>query len=217
MKPYNWLAYEIHDKALLQVLKRYTSGVLVDIGCGRKPYAIAIRGLVTHHIGIDIVATQHDRADIDILASVYDIPLADASADTLLCTAVLEHLERPEDAIWEMRRVLKPGGNVILTAPLFWHLHEESRDFYRYTEYGLKYLFAATGFETVEVRPLSGFAVTFGQELVYYLNPLRRGLTKYLAAGMQWIIQMLAYFLNRWDRSYQFTAGYLAVIRRPTL
>lgn len=178
---------------------------------------MATRRLVTWHIGIDTVSTKHERANIDIFASAYDIPLPDASVDTLLCTAVLEHLERPEVAIWEMHRILKPGGYGILTAPLFWHLHEEPRDFYRYTEYGLKYLFTAAGFEIVEVKPLSGFVATFGQELVYYLNPLRRGLTKYPVAGMQWIIQMIAYFLNRWDRSYQFTAAYLVVIRRPGL
>lgn len=93
----------------------------------------------------------------------------DESVDTILCTSVLEHLELPWKAIKEMNRILKSNGCIVDTVPLFWHLYEEPRDFYRYTKYGLKYLFEKNGFEIVELKPLSDFWVTFGQELVYYL------------------------------------------------
>ena len=116
-----------------------------------------------------------------------------------------------------MYRILKPGGYVILTTPLFWHLHEEPRDFYRYTKYGLRYLFTEAGFEIVELRPLSGFVVTFAQELCYFLQRFRRRPIRWLIAGMQFLIQWTAYQLNRWDRSYGFTWMYLAVARKPAM
>ncbi|MEM3434418.1 MAG: GNAT family N-acetyltransferase, partial [Candidatus Methanomethyliaceae archaeon] len=119
MGPHNWLVYKLHDEVLARVLRRYASGILVDIGCGEKPYAVMTEGLVTQHLGVDHVETQHNHSKIDIFASAYDTTLPDSSADTVLCTAVLEHLERPQDALREMHRILKPGGYVILSAPLF--------------------------------------------------------------------------------------------------
>jgi SAM-dependent methyltransferase len=212
---YNWLLYRIHDGVLVQYLERYASGTLVDIGCGDKPYGAVTKGLVTTHIGVDHPGTVHDCANIDIVASAYDTALLNGSADTVLCTAVLEHLERPQDAIREMHRILKPGGYVILSTPLFWHLHEEPRDFYRYTRHGLRYLFTKPGFEIVDIQPLSGFVVTFAQELCYFLQGFRRRPISWLIVGSQFLIQQTAYHLRAWDRSYAFTWAYLVVARKP--
>lgn len=123
----------------------------------------------------------------------------------------MEHLEEPEKALRECARVLKPGGFAIYGVPFIWHLHEEPRDFYRYTEHGLDQLFTKAGFVTLEINQLAGFVVTFGQELVYFLNRLRRGPTTYPVAAVQWAIQVVAYLLNRWDRSYAFTWADLVV------
>jgi hypothetical protein len=40
-----------------------------------------------------------------------------------------------------MRRVLKTGGTLILTTRFIFPIHDASEDYYRYTKYGLKYLF----------------------------------------------------------------------------
>lgn len=217
MERYNWLVHRIHDQELERALRIYANGVLVDIGCGKKPYTSLTKRLVTKHIGIDHPDMPHGCANLDVFASAYKVSLPSCYADTILCTAVLEHLERPQDAIREMYRILKPGGHVILSAPLFWHLHEEPRDFYRYTRYGLTHLFTTAGFEVLEIKPLAGFVVTFAQELVYFLNCLRRGPVKHLVTAVQWAIQALAYLVNRWDRSHGFTWAYLAVVWRPQL
>jgi hypothetical protein len=113
-----------------------------------------------------------------------------------------------------MHRILRPGGYVLLSAPLFWHLHEKPRDFYRYTRYGLAYLFTTAGFEIVEMKPLAGFLVTFAQELVYVVDRWRRGPMSILVAGAQWAIQTVAWVLNRWDGSYDYTWAYLMVARK---
>lgn len=114
-----------------------------------------------------------------------------------------------------MGRALRRGGCGIFTVPLFWHLHEAPRDFYRYTTFGLEYLFGKNGFEIMELRALSGFCVTFGQKLVYFLQRFRRG---YVLNGLVVIlgasIQGLAYFLNRLDHSYDFTWMYLVIVRK---
>ena len=214
MASHNWLVHRIHDAALEKILKEYAHGVLLDVGCGEKPYAAMIEPLVERHIGLDHIETSHNTENIDILASAYDTTLPNEEVDTILCTAVLEHLERPLKALGEMYRVLRPGGYVVLSAPLFWHLHEQPRDFYRYTRYGLEYLFTEAGFEVVEIKPLSGFVVTFAQELCYFMQYFQQRPIRWLIAGMQFLIQWIAYNLDRWDRSSGFTWMYLVVARK---
>ncbi|MBA7698825.1 hypothetical protein ES703_107507 [subsurface metagenome] len=102
--------------------------------------------------------------------------------------------------------------------PLFWHLHEEPRDFYRYTKYGLRYLFEKNGFEIIELKPLSGFWVTFGQELVYYLWRFRKGGKInpfwWIIPPIGVLIQGISYLLNKIDHPEQFTWAYLVVVRK---
>jgi len=214
----NWLVYKIADKALDEVIQKYARGILCDIGCGEKPYKIMTRPYVTEHVGLDHENTLHDKSKINLFGTVYEIPIENEYFDTVLCTAVLEHLEEPDKAIKEANRILKSGGYAIYSIPLFWHLHEEPRDFYRYTKYGLKYLFEKNGFEIVELKPLSGFWVTFGQELVYYLWRFRRGgkLNPFwwIVPVLGIFIQGICYLLNKIDHSEEFTWMYLLVARK---
>lgn len=214
----NWLVNRIAEEMLVSTLERHASGRLLDIGCGDKPYEELTKAYISEHVGLDHVETMHDRNKIDLPGTAYDIPAPDGSFDTVLCTAVLEHLEEPKKALIEACRVLRKGGNAIFLVPLFWHLHEEPRDFFRYTRYGLEYLFYESGFEILELEPLSGFWVTFGQELVYYLQRFRRG---GLINPLYWIIppigaliQQACYMLNKTDRSKEFTWMYLVVAKK---
>lgn len=153
----NWLVYKIMDVTILTSLQEYARGKLVDVGCGNKPYENMVTPYVTDHISVDHQDTLHDRSRIDRVGTASDIPAEDNEFDSVICTAVLEHLEEPDKAIKETKGVLKKGSYAIYTVPLFWHLHEEPRDFYRSTKYGLKYLFEKNGFEIVELKALSGF------------------------------------------------------------
>ncbi|MEZ4385601.1 MAG: class I SAM-dependent methyltransferase [Nannocystaceae bacterium] len=49
------------------------------------------------------------------IASIYDLPFADASFDLVVCCEVLEHLERPAEGLAELARV--SGGAVLLSTP----------------------------------------------------------------------------------------------------
>ena len=129
---------------------------------------------ITEHIGVDHEGTQHDKGNIDLTGDAYNIPIEDNGCDTILCTYVLEHLEEPNLALGEANRILRRGGYAIYTVPLFWHLHEEPRDFFLYTAHGLEYLFRSNNFEVVEISALSWFCVTFSQELVYFLYRFRK-------------------------------------------
>lgn len=213
----NCLINFILDRELSRYARAFFNGRLLDIGCGSKPYREMLAPYVEEHVGIDHEETAHDKTQIDLYGSAYHLPVNDSSFDSALCTAVLEHLEEPEVALRECLRVLRPGGYAVYTVPFIWHLHEEPRDFYRFSKYGLKYLFEKVGFQIVEIKPLSGFWVTFGQLLVYNLYRFNRGPLRWFrimdAIGM--LIQFVAYGLDRIDRAEQWTWMYLVVARKP--
>ncbi|AFY81403.1 class I SAM-dependent methyltransferase [Oscillatoria acuminata] len=212
--PRNLLVQSIIQKNLHKLANEsYIKGKLVDIGCGTKPYKDLLSPYVTDHIGVDHENTIHNKSEIDLIGTAYNIPIENAIFDSAICTAVLEHLEEPELALKECYRVLKPGGLAIYSVPFIWHIHEEPRDFYRFSKYGLKYLFEKVGFEIVEIKALSGFWVTFGQLFVYNLYRLNRGPLRWFriidAVGL--CIQLLSYGLNKIDKTEQWTWMYMIV------
>jgi len=216
MKIKNWLTYSIHDNELLRLVKKYIRGRLIDIGCGTKPYKDLMAPYVAEHKGIEHEGTIHDRSNIDLFGTAYEIPAEDASFDSAICTAVLEHLEEPELALRECYRVLKPGGVAIYSVPFIWHLHEEPRDFYRFSKYGLKYLFEKVGFEIIELKALSGFWVTFGQLFVYNLYRVNLGPFRWfrIIDILGSLIQTLSYFLDKFDKTEQWTWMYMVVAKK---
>jgi SAM-dependent methyltransferase len=219
VQPYNWLIYSCINSELRRIFEHYARGRLIDVGCGEKPYRDLAASYVDEHIGVDHEKTAHDTSNVDAFGTAYQLPFDGESFDTVLCTDVLEHLEEPSIAVAEAWRVLRAGGHAIYTAPMFWHLHEEPRDYYRFTKYGLEYLFVKNGFEVVEIKALSGFILTFAQELVYFLYELRRGGIVnplwWLIPPAAQVIQGIAYVFNKFDRSENFSAEYAAVVRKP--
>lgn len=201
----------------IELCNSYVKGRLIDIGCGTKPYKELLENLVEEHIGVDHSDTSHDKSNIDIFSNAYSIPIEDNSFDSAICTCVLEHLEEPEQAIKECHRILKPGGYAIYYTPFIWHLHEEPRDFYRFSKYGLQYLFEKSGFEVIEIRPLCGFIITFFQLHLYLIKgKFNRGLIKWLGIFRlyNFICHRLGLFLNKYDNSHQYTCEYITVARK---
>lgn len=212
----NWLVYKIHDDSLLIAARKYIRGRLVDIGCGTKPYEKLLAPFVEEHIGVDHEATLHDKSNVNLWGTAYNIPVEDEFFDSAICTAVLEHLEEPENALRECFRILKPNGHAIYSIPFIWHLHEEPRDFYRYSKYGIRYLFEKTGFQIVELIALSGFWVTFGQLFVYKIYRFKRGPLMWIpiidAIGL--VIQGISYLLDKIDKSEKWTWMYMVVAKK---
>lgn len=214
---YNWMINKIFEERFAHLCQKYMRGKLIDIGCGEKPYKAILEELVTEHIGLDYEGTMHKKSNIDIMGTAYAIPVNDDFFDCAICTAVLEHLEEPESAIRECFRVLKPGGYAIYSTPFIWHLHEEPRDFFRYTRYGLQYLFDKVGFNVIELIPLSGFAVTFLQLHLYIVNgKFNKGLIKKirLFKVYNFCFSRLGLWLNKYDRSHAWTWMYISVVQK---
>ncbi len=202
---------QIRDRA-----SRYFSGQMIEIGCGTKAKGLLVGEFVQEHIGLDHEDCPHDKANIDLFGTAYQIPADHESFDCVLSTAVMEHLEEPQLALKEAFRVLRPGGFALYTMPLFWHLHEEPRDFFRYTQYGLRYLFEGCGFTILEITALSGFWVTFGTEFNYYLRRFNRSVFKPFVYGFTAVSNLLYPLLDRGPlRDERFTWMYIVIAQKP--
>lgn len=102
-----------------------------------------------HWTGIDM----QPGLGVDAVADIHALP-SDWSEkfSGVLCSEVLEHVARPWVALPELRRVIEPGGWIIVTTLLTFHIHGYPSDFYRYTAEGLKVLLSDAGFVDVQTE-----------------------------------------------------------------
>lgn len=96
---------------------------ILDAGCGegitleklvKRFPAASVHGIDTEPENIEICSTHNLPVRF---GSLYEIPFADSSFDTVLFSEVIEHLDTPEKALTEIQRVLRPGGRVIIIFP----------------------------------------------------------------------------------------------------
>lgn len=150
---------------------RHAHGRLLDIGCGNKPYEGMFKDHITEHVGCDVV--QSDQNKVDIVCPATAIPLPDESFDTVLCTQVIEHVADHQSMLAEAFRLLRKGGTLILSGPMYWPLHEEPHDFFRFTKYGLQYLLEKTGFQISYIECNGGKWATCGQAIIHTIAATR--------------------------------------------
>jgi SAM-dependent methyltransferase len=145
-------------KPLLEWLEsRDVRGLRVlDVGCGDRPYDTLLRD-AGEVVGFDVPGNP--RADVH--GTIDAIPIGDASFDVVLCLQVLEHVPDPGAAVRELRRVVRPGGRVLLSTHGIYPYHPNPDDPWRWTHEGLEKLFFTNGeWASVSVRPGAGTAAT---------------------------------------------------------
>jgi ubiquinone/menaquinone biosynthesis C-methylase UbiE len=105
---------------------------ILDYGCGRGGQALDLAARGARHVtGFDIseaeVAEAREGAlsagvagqTTFLVADAHATALPDAAFDLVVGSSILHHLEL-EPALWEIRRILRPGGRALFVEPL-WH------------------------------------------------------------------------------------------------
>jgi SAM-dependent methyltransferase len=137
---------------LKNVLPRVT-GTIVDVGCGAQPYRSLVPPAATY-IGIDD-ANSKDHFGYDVSDTRYfsgdHWPIADASADFVLCTETLEHVPDARQFLGEALRCLAPGGTILITVPFAARWHFVPHDYWRFTPSGLACLLRGSDFTNTRV------------------------------------------------------------------
>ena len=137
---------------------------VLDAGAGDAPYRHLFD--CCDYVTSDWAHSPHPGGrSANIVSPLDALPVEDASFDIVLSTQVLEHVADPAAILSEFHRLLVPDGELWLTAPFVWELHEEPHDYFRYTPYGLQALLARAGFDRIEIQPLGGYFSTVGQLL----------------------------------------------------
>lgn len=122
-----WAAYTRRTLALLHPLVPPVPGRLLDVGCGTGSLAAALAGWDVRpesYVGVDVAPAMLTAAGAKteaapfpcalVAASAGELPLAAASFDTAVSASSLHRWPDVGAGLAELRRVLRPGGRVVL-------------------------------------------------------------------------------------------------------
>ncbi|MCL6606405.1 MAG: class I SAM-dependent methyltransferase [Paenibacillus sp.] len=111
---------------ILEIIKKFLSGRIIDVGCGSGDFLNLIRkiGIPEQQLyGVDFSQSAIERCremmsgGKFLVGNIYDLNFPSSYFDCVICMEVLEHLEKPHQALEEMKRVCKGDGVIIITIP----------------------------------------------------------------------------------------------------
>ena len=152
------------SKFLEQTSNEIPSGHLIlDAGAGDGRYKEIFVNQI--YESADIGKLERNYGNLTYQCNIKNIPVEDNKYDAIICTQVLEHIDEPQKALYEFHRILKEGGKLYLTAPLYYPEHEIPYDFFRYTQYGFQFMFNKAGLEIESTEWLEGYFMTLATQL----------------------------------------------------
>ncbi len=216
---FEWLPTRDLYADLRRILSTLEGSVL-DVGCGEKPYQ-AWTPKAKHYVGVDVYAGP----GVDVVVRPYEPwPLDGNSFDHVLCTQVLEHVVDLENTLGEIRRVLKPGGQLIVAIPFIFQEHGVPNDYRRFSLYGAQQMLAPH-YDLRELKLQGGIGTALGLLGLNWIDYTmrQRTLTRIVfAAGLPlWIVfcglvNSFGFLLDKVDRTQAFYTNLLVVARKTT-
>jgi len=214
------------DRFLLSIAAQLAPGtLLLDGGAGSCKY----KNFFPHvrYLALDLGDQHEGRYGlIDLEGDLYELPFRDNTFEAILNVEVLEHVKEPKDVLKELFRVLKRGCRLFLIAPQGWEEHGIPGDYFRFTSFGLRYLFEEAGFEILSIEPLGGYFWYLGHRISksyrYFFPSNRKAVWKFVDAPIRHparilrrtIIPYLCFYLDRLDHRKSFTLNYGCICRK---
>ena len=208
----NWLILRRRRQIFEAGLHRVPeSGLSVlDIGGRLQPYRPVLAARVKSYFAVDLRLSPL----VNIAASAEALPFSDGQFDFVICTQVFEYLPEPRLALAEIKRVLRGGGVLFLSAPAIF-LQNNDRECWRFLPEGWRRLLRE--FSTVEIVPegnsLTGFFRTCNVFMMSFFRP------RFLAPVWQWtfvpLLNIAGYVLESLaGQNTDFTANYSVWARK---
>ena len=200
--------------------------LLLDAGAGECWYKPHFKHLNYRSVDFGLGKGSWDYSNLDVVANLLCLPFRENTFDAILCTQVLEHINRPGDFVKELFRILKPGGTLYLTAPQNFKEHQVPYDFFRYTSYGLRFLFDEAGFKEEYIKPKGGFFYFLSDKLhlvhSYLFNNKRPLYIKLIFMPLEPISKILFSValplvvgaLDSFDKDQKWTIGYMCKVTK---
>lgn len=201
---YSWI------EGALQEFEAERQSLVINIGAGGEIASLLERAGL-HPLSIDIDPARQP----DLVANMEDLSaLGDATVAGVICIEVLEHVKHPHMAVKELLRVLKPGGVIIGSTPFLLGIHDHPMDYFRFTRYGLRLLFA--DFELLSLRERNGYfaAVAVLLHRRFAVGSMREKTVMLLLSpiliAMTYILELIDFV----EPSQDGTTGYFFVFRK---
>lgn len=204
------MAFKRRVKTIIQELEIHDQDKILDCGCGEGFYLKIISELSGCQLyGFDCDEKVLNRARRELNGSrvwlnqgdIYNLPYRDGEFDKIILSEVLEHLPDDVNALREVKRVLKPGGILLITVPnsnypFFWDPINKILEtiFHTHIKNGFwagiwnmhKRLYSKD--EIAEVIDRTGFKIVYLQALTHYCIPFNHlflnGMKRLLNTGI---------------------------------
>ena len=156
----------------------------------------------------------------DICADAANLPFLEDSFDVVVCSEVLEHVMDPVPVLAEISRVLRRGGEGLITCPFMFRVHGDPDDFARYTPGYWSHVLSRAGFSSVTIVSQGRFYSVIVDFLKQYAVALGGGVSVRI---LQWILPTLQVWAMRRDASERsknnaflssFSTGYAIVFNK---
>ena len=212
-------------RVLARELQRVLDGIehpvtdVLDLFAATQPY----RDLLPPHETYVSMDIDEHYGPQDVVSDEF-LPFADEAFDLILFTEGFHYLTEPECGAAELRRVLRPGGTLVLTLPLVWEYDRRIVE-RRYTGPRLAELFE--GWDDVWVGEIGGYTVAWAT--LTRPDPARAERVRAAAAAQDggrllpaasFVLNAIAALLSRAERLWHrgpfiLPMGLILVARRP--
>ncbi len=152
----------------MEYFRNLMKGKLLDLGCGNKPYSMIYNEVCESSIGCDVPFSLHQDINVEVLCFAEDIDkhFEPDFFDCVICTEVLEHTVNDYKVVKNINKILKKDGNLIISAPFTYVLHEAPHDYRRYTLFGLSGILEKNNFE---IKSIFSTGASFSSGILYSL------------------------------------------------
>ena len=174
---------------------------ILDLGCaagvlGRyKPEGIHVYGLDINPALVEEAAAYYEIAQVWDLDQPTRLPFSDDYFDAVVAKDILEHLQKPWRTLGEIRRVIRPRGEVLASVICYrgWRVWNDYTHVRGFTMQSLRQMFTDAGFQVLGVWRMGGVPLSSRLNLIWLVPWLLR------FAPFDWL----------WTSSYEIKA------RRP--
>jgi ubiquinone/menaquinone biosynthesis C-methylase UbiE len=178
--------------------------------------------------GFNVIAVNISTdKGVDLRANAAKLPIKSNHLKWVLCSEVLEHVDEPLRVVAEIFRVLRPGGNAVITVPFLFRLHADPQDIGRYTHWFWRSELEKIGFDQIIIEKQGLFwsvMVDMLREWFRYLVISERFKTKLATDFFSWIVRRFRKSATLFDAKlmYQehdffgrYTTGFGIVATKP--
>ena len=181
------------------------SGRALDVGGARGDLGVLLRDRGWEYVNLDPVATGPGA----VIGDAHCLPFDDESFDLVVASDMLHVLPDPQIAVGEMRRVMRPGGQLVLWVPF---VHPFLGDYYRFTARGLSHSLRGAGLAVGSIEAPLGPVTVVGTMLAMVLARLR---LRAASAAVRRAFIRLDLRLPQSLPDGGYAAGYLVSAARP--